>query len=507
MRGADTGRDRRGAGTPRSPGPDPPLGLSLVRPAHRRHEPGAQTARGLCRVHEGGACGLPALPQVVQQLPLAFGEVRARRATAGLSAQKGQRGRERLVLGDRAGRRPALGLHLFPLHPRRGGYAGVRGVMGVRGSVCRVERVAVGPAVRAAGRRCRRRALAGDTPGHAAGPHRGEGEGFGRGQPAGRGVRRQLDAEGAQLAQSGPDRQPGHQPEDRDHERPVHGVEAVRAECGRPVPQGVHAHREEQAQQRERDAPDALMARTACGDPETDTGQNGEERMGERGHHRTHEEGRRGHGGEPRAHHLVLTEGVAQIEDVLGEGETCRGEAGDDHAVDDPAEVPSPEEEEQQDGRRFGALLHDGRYDRGAQRVRAARVGRGGGDPPRREGIRDDRDQGRSAGTPGEGEQHVAPRARFDPVQPAERRHQHRNGQYGQAQTDEEPLRPRLVTDQGEDHQPAERQHGEDGDDTERPAPPQHADAARAVAPLTPVRRGSQDLADAMLLEHRDGRL
>ena len=48
---------------------------------------------------------------------------------------------------------------------------------------------------------------------------------------------------------------------------------------------------------------------------------------------------------------LVRAEGVAEVEDVLGEGEAGGGDAGDHDAVDDAGEVPSAEEEDQQDGR------------------------------------------------------------------------------------------------------------------------------------------------------------
>ena len=155
---------------------------------------------------------------------------------------------------------------------------------------------------------------------------------------------------------------------------------------------------------------------------------------------------------------LVLAEGGAEIEDVLGEGEAGGGEAGDDDAVDDPGEVPSAEEEDQQDGGRLGGLLDDRRDDRRPEGVGAGRVGGGRRYPSGREAVGDDRDERRRAGTPGEGEEQIPPGPRLDPVEPAERRDEQRHGQHGQSEPDQEALGAGLFADQGEDDETGERE-------------------------------------------------
>ena len=144
-------------------------------------------------------------------------------------------------------------------------------------------------------------------------------------------------------------------------------------------------------------------------------------------------------------------EGVAEVEDVLGEGEAGGGDPGDDDAVDDPVEVAAAEEEEQQDGGGLGRLLDDRRDDGRAPGVSASDgVGRSsvasqlGG-----EAVGEDRDQGRGARAPGEGEEQVAPGLGLDPVEPAERRDEQRHGQHGEAEADQEALGAGLLADQG----------------------------------------------------------
>src|SRR5262249_1053853 len=157
-----------------------------------------------------------------------------------------------------------------------------------------------------------------------------------------------------------------------DHEGGVDGEEAVLAEGRGAVPDRVHAHREQQAGERDEDAPQPPALRRERGEAEADAGQHGEERVRERRHDDAYEERRGGHRGDAAfAGELVGAEGGAQIEDVLGEREAGGGDPGYDHAVDDPGEVPSAEQEDQQDGGRLRRLLDDGRYHGRAEGVRA----------------------------------------------------------------------------------------------------------------------------------------
>ncbi len=420
-------------------------------PAATAVPPPVPGCRAAGRVVQGGARHLPAQPQLVQQLPFPYGELGADAAPARPVPQEREGGRVGLVPGDRAGRLAA-------------------------------------------------EVVAGVLAGKPAGPHRAEHEGFGRGgQPARVHIDGQLLAHTAQFALPGPHREPGQQAERGDHEDAVDLEEAVLAERRGAVPDRVHAHREEETGQGDQDAADVVAVGGVGGDAEADAGEDREQGVREGGHDDAHEEGRRGDGGETAvAGELVGAEGRAQVEDVLGEREAGGGDPGDHHPVDDPGEVPSAEQEDEEYGGGFRGLLDDRGYDGGAQGVRAGRVRGGRRYPSRREAVGDDGYEGRGAGAPREGEEQVAPGAGVDPVQPAEGGDEEGYGQYGEPETHQEPFRTGLLADQRQDDEPGE---GEEGDQRDVPDPvPLPPASARRVGGAAGVWGRGKNVATASTL-------
>ncbi|CAI4167862.1 hypothetical protein CCOS2040_16065 [Streptomyces albidoflavus] len=343
----------------------------------------------------------------------------------------------------------------------------------------------------------------GVVPGEVTGVHRGEGGRFGRGEPARRHVGGEVGADGAQHVGAGPHQQPDGEAEDRDHHHGVDGDEAEGAhQGGRAVPQAVHAHGEQQPGQGEQDPAHPSAARGAGGQTEADPGQQGEERVGEGRQHDPYEEG----GGGDRGHaavagQLVAAEGVPEVEDVLGEGEAGAGEACRHGAVQQAAEVLPAEEEDQEHRDRLGGLLDDGGHEGGADRVGLQRLVtaserlQGGADQPfGGQGVGDDGDQRGGAGSPGEAEDQVPPRAGLDRLHPAEDREQQRHRQQGEAEADEEAVRTGLLADQGEDDAARDREQADQQAHPDRvPLPPAHAGERGRIRGHR--RRGRQRLA------------
>ncbi|CAK7287050.1 hypothetical protein SGPA1_50016 [Streptomyces misionensis JCM 4497] len=402
------------------PGAAPPRSVPLV---VRCRGPGRRCrGRRAGRVLQRGPGRVPTLPQLVQQLPLAGDEAGAGPAAPPPPPQQRQRG----------------GLGLVPGHRTRRGPAAV---------------------------------VAGEVAGHPPCPHRTQGERLGRPQPPGQDVDGQLLAHGAQLPLPGPDPEPGQQPEHGQHEHAVDGEEAELAEGGGAVPQGVHAHREQQPAERHQQPPGPLVRAAQRGDAEADAGAGGEQGVRERGHHDAHEEGGGGDGDDAvAAGELVGPEGRAQVEDVLGEREAGGGDPGYHHPVHDPGEVAPAEEEDQQHGRGLRGLLDDRGYHRGAEGVGARRVGGRGGYPLGREAVGDDGYERRREGAPAEREHQVAPGEGGHPVQPAERGDQPGHRQHREPEAHQEPLGPGLPAHQREDDQTG---HGQQGDQRAVAHPPQ----------------------------------
>ena len=177
---------------------------------------------------------------------------------------------------------------------------------------------------------------------------------------------------------------------------------------------------------------------------------------------------------------LVGAEGGAEVEDVLGEREAGGGDPGDDDPVDDPGEVPSAEQEDQQDGRRLRGLLHDGRYDGRAEGVGVGRVGRSWSLSSCVAKLLATIAMSAAAHAP-----QAKAKSRFrqgpgcDAVQPAERGDEQRDGQHGEAEADQEALGAGLLADQGQDHQAGDR---EQGDQRAVRAPTFSATSAHAAA-------------------------
>ncbi len=223
-------------------------------------------------------------------------------------------------------------------------------------------------------------------------------------------------------------------------------------------------HGGQQGRQWHQDAQDAAPRSERRRYAEADARHRGEERVRERRHQHADEERRhRGRLHARVAEVLVRGEGVAEVEDVLGEREPRRRDARYDDAVDDAVEVPAAEEEQQQYGRGLRRLLHHRRDERRAPRVRVGVLRRvyGVQQPLRGETVGQQRDEGRRARPPREREDQVAPWFRLDPVHPAERRHQQRYGQHGQAEAHQEALRARLLAYECQDHQTGQREQQE----------------------------------------------
>ena len=212
--------------------------------------------------------------------------------------------------------------------------------------------------------------------------------------------------------------------EDRHHPQQVHPEVRPDAEQRRPVPQAVHDHRADVAEQDVADLGErvAVLQR----EPHADAEHRGEQRMGERRHDQPHRRGQ-----QRVADRLT----AADVEDVLQPGEPGADQARVDQAVRQRVQlIAAPpghhEQQEQPLGRLFGQRRaeHDG--DR-ADRFGCAGVDRGLGDELK---YRRDDDGDRCAP---EKRQHQQPRRlRLPPVQPQIRQHDDRHRDAGQHESD-----------------------------------------------------------------------
>ena len=308
----------------------------------------------------------------------------------------------------------------------------------------------------------------------------------------------------AQLALPGPDREPGQQPEAGTMNAPYTAKKPNGPKSDGAVPQGVHAHREERARaaaarsrrMRWRSAASAAMpkpmpvstVKSGCANGDMTT--------------RTKKVAAVTEARPEVADLLVLAEGGAEVEDVLGEGETGRGEAG----TTTPSTIPVKSRLRKMKSSRIAAALAlsstTGAMTVAPELSALAGSAVGGGYPAGREGVRDDRDEGGGEGAPGEGEEQIPPGSRLDPVQPAEGRDEQRHGQDGEAQADQEALGAGLFAYQREDDQAGE---GEQGDQHPVPAPPCCCQSQEARRGLYRQRARSGTASKRRLLVERPG--
>ena len=179
---------------------------------------------------------------------------------------------------------------------------------------------------------------------------------------------------------------------------------------------------------------------------------------------------------EPRA--ATLAERATEVEDVLGEREPGGADARVDHAVDDPVELPPPEQQDQQHRRALERLLDDRRDGhRGhGQRVLLHLL-----QQHDRGRVEDQRAGAGHERAPAEREQQQRHRLGLEPVEPEERRYDDAERQHREDQTEQRGLDAGIGADgSGED----EATHGEaDQDHRELHPAPDHRPAGGVERP------------------------
>ena len=278
----------------------------------------------------------------------------------------------------------------------------------------------------------------------------------GRDPPGGR-EPRHLAGEHLALAASLPHDEPDHAGEEREHDQHV-DAEEPGAELRRRVPERVQDDGEHVAAEHRERADDARARLRRDAHPDADHGR--EQRVRERREHPAQHEGRE-HGGARRA--LGVGEGAPEVDDVLGEREARRRDAGVDDAVDDPVELPAPDQQEPDDERALDELLDQRGRDHRADHVAlAAPEQQLGGDD--RAGVDDHRDERRQPGTPEERREQQPRGLGLEPVDPEERRHDRGHGHQREHHADDDADDTDLGARQSDRHEPAHAEHDQADD-------------------------------------------